>query len=197
MAKEAPGTARLEAFSDGVIAVIITVMVLEIKVPRADGLAGLRHLAPALAVYLLSFSFTSVYWLNHQHLVRRTEQAGHVMQCANLAFLFCLSLLPLSTAYVVDKALSGFAVAVYAASLSIAALSFMGLRMTVHGHLNRRSAIEDRDRKGFRNHLISLALYAGSIAAAFYYPRQVLIFMAVLTLSWALPNLSLEQAKQT
>jgi hypothetical protein len=77
MAQEAPSTARLEAFSDGVIAVIITVMVLEIKVPHLDGLAGLRQLAPALAIYLLSFAFTGIYWINHQHVLRRTEKAGH------------------------------------------------------------------------------------------------------------------------
>jgi TMEM175 potassium channel family protein len=87
-------------------------MVLEIKVPRADGFQGLRQLAPGLLIYLLSFSFTGIYWLNHQHLAKRVKKAAHIMQCANLAFLFGLSLLPLGTAYVVDKELSGFAVAV-------------------------------------------------------------------------------------
>ena len=117
MSQNAPSPARLEAFSDGVIAVIITIMVLEIKVPHADGFEGLRELVPSLLIYLLSFSFTGIYWLNHQHLVRRVERAGHPLQCANLAFLFCLSLLPLGNAYVVDKELSGFAVAVYAGYL--------------------------------------------------------------------------------
>ena len=195
MACETPSTARLEAFSDGVIAFIITVMVLEIKVPQLDGLAGLRYLTPALAIYLLSFAFTGVYWLNHQHLVRRTEQAGHAMQVANLSFLFCLSLLPLSTAYVVNKALSGFAVAVYAASLFVVASSFMCLRMTVHRHLYRRNAFDACDRKGLRNHLVSLGLYAGSVAAGLFYPKLVLVFLAILTLFWAMPKLSFQQAK--
>ncbi len=196
MAEGAPSSARLEAFSDEVVAVIHhhhgagdQGTACRRQRGFTPSRAGTGHLSTLLA-------FTGIYWLNHQHLVRRTEQAGHAMQCANLGFLFCLSLLPLSTAYVVDKALSGFAVAVYAASLLIVALSFMGLRMTVHGHLNRQNALDSRDRKGLRNHLISLALYAGSIAAALYYPKMVLVFIAVLTFFWALPNLSLHQAKQ-
>jgi uncharacterized membrane protein len=196
MAQEAPGPARLEAFSDGVIAVIITVMVLEIKVPHADGLQGVRNLIPSLAIYLLSFSFTGVYWLNHQHLLHRAQKASHSMQCANLCFLFCLSLLPLSTAYVVDKHLSGFAVAVYSASLLTIALSFLWLRLTVYAHLRRRSAMAEEDRKGLRNHLFGLFFFAVTIPAAFYYPRSVLLANALFTLTWIFPNLSFAQVTQ-
>ena len=195
MAESTPNPARLEAFSDGVIAVIITIMVLEIKVPHPDGMEGLRLLAPAVLVYLLSFAFTGIYWLNHQHIVGRVEKAGHAMQCANLGFLFCLSLLPLSTAYVVEKRLSGFAVAVYAASLLIAALSFLGLRLSVHAHLRRDHELNEEDRKGLRNHLFSLMFYAASIACAFFYPGLVLGAIAILTFIWALPNLSLNRMK--
>jgi len=195
MANEAPSPARLEAFSDGVIAVVITVMVLEIKVPPANGLEGLWQLTPALLIYLLSFAFTGIYWLNHQHLVRRVERAGHSMQIANLGFLFCLSLLPLSTAYVVEKQLSGFAVAMYAVSLLIVALSFMWLRLAVRGHLDRSNALLDEDRKGLRDHLFSVAFYAGSIIAAFFYPRITLIAIALLTFFWVIPNLSFRQVK--
>lgn len=196
MANTAPSPARLEAFSDGVIAVIITVMVLEIKVPPAEGLEGLRQLTPSLLIYLLSFAFTGIYWLNHQHLIRRVERSAHSMQIANLGFLFCLSLLPLSTAYVVEKKLSGFAVAFYAVSLLIVALSFMWLRLAVHGHLNRATKLLDEDRKGLRNHLFSIAFYAASIIAAFFHPRITLVAIALLTLFWALPNLSLHEVKR-
>ena len=124
------------------IAVIITIMVLEIKVPHANGFEGLRQLAPGLLIYLMSFSFTGIYWLNHQHLAKRLKKAGHLMQCANLAFLFCLSLLPLGTAYVVDKELTGFAVAVYATSLLIVALAFLWFRLSVYRHLNQRGEMQ-------------------------------------------------------
>jgi uncharacterized membrane protein len=195
MSANPPGPARLEAFSDGVIAVIITVMVLEIKVPRADGFEGLRQLVPGLLIYLLSFSFTGIYWLNHQHLARRVETAGHAMQCANLGFLFWLSLLPLSTAYVVDKGLSGFAVAVYATSLSIVGLAFLCFRLTVHGQLIRHAALVEEDRRGLRNHLLSLAVYLASIAGAPLFPRAALIVIAALTFLWTLPNLSMRPAR--
>ncbi|MGH9615870.1 MAG: TMEM175 family protein [Acidobacteriaceae bacterium] len=196
MAEEPTGSARLEAFSDGVIAVVITIMVLEIKVPRANGLQGLRDLVPSLVVYLLSFWFTGVYWLNHQHLLRRARKAGHAIQCANLGFLFCLSLLPLSTAYVVVKHLSGFAVAVYSALLFIIAISFLWLRLAVHRHLQRRADLSDEDRQGLRNHLFGIFFYAAGIPVAFFYPRPVLVAIALLTLIWILPNLSLQQARR-
>jgi uncharacterized membrane protein len=195
VADEPPSPARLEAFSDGVMAVIITIMVLDIKVPHPDGIEGLRTLAASLLIYLLSFAFTGIYWLNHQHLVRRVHRAEHGMQCANLGFLFALSLLPLSTANVVEKHISGFAVALYAASLLLVAAGFMCLRMTVHGHLKRRDALAEGDTKGLRNHLFSLGTYACSIFAAFFYPRVILIIIGALTLVWALPNLSLKEAK--
>jgi uncharacterized membrane protein len=195
MSANAPGPARLEAFSDGVIAVIITVMVLEIKVPRADGFEGLRQLVPGLLIYLLSFSFTGIYWLNHQHLTRRVETAGNVMQCANLGFLFCLSLLPLSTAYAVDKGLSGFAVAVYATLLLIVGLAFLCFRLAVHGHLSRRAALLEEDRRGLRNHLLSLAVYSACIVGAPRFPRAALLVIASLTFLWTLPNLSMRPAR--
>jgi uncharacterized membrane protein len=74
VAENTPSPARLEAFSDGVIGVIITIMVLEIKIPHSDGIAGLKEIAPSLLIYLLSFAFTGIYWLNHQHLIRRVER---------------------------------------------------------------------------------------------------------------------------
>jgi len=195
MTENAPSPARLEAFSDGVIAVIITIMVLEIKVPHADGFEGLRELAPSLLIYLLSFTFTGIYWLNHQHVVKRVEKAGHAMQCANLGFLFCLSLMPLSTAYVVDKHLSGFAVAVYSASFLIVALSFLWIRLNVYRQLKVHDALSHEDRWGLRSHLLSLFIYLVGIAAGTRYPRAVLGAIALLTFLWTLPNLSIRYVK--
>ena len=81
-------TTRLEAFSDGVLAVIITIMVLDLKIPRQDGLPGLLTIAPVLFIYLLSFSFTGIYWINHHHLISRVERADPRVLYANLSFLF-------------------------------------------------------------------------------------------------------------
>jgi uncharacterized membrane protein len=93
----APSPARLEAFSDGVIAVIITIMVLNLRLPTHDGLTGLREILPAGAIYLLSFCFTGIYWLNHQQMIRRLCAAGYVLQVTNLAFVFFMSRIPIIT----------------------------------------------------------------------------------------------------
>ncbi len=117
-------TTRLEAFSDGVLAVVITIMVLELKVPHKDGLSGLISIAPTLFVYLLSFCFTGIYWINHHHLIRRVKQCDHRVLYANLAYLFSASLLPFFTAYVIEKASDSFSVALYAASMIFTAFCF-------------------------------------------------------------------------
>lgn len=196
MGEHAPGTARMEAFSDGVIAVIITIMVLEIKVPHEDGIEGLVSLAAPLGIYLVSFAFTGIFWLNHQHLLERAESATHSMQVTNLGFLFGLSLLPLSTGNVVEKHVTGFSVALYAASLLLAAATFLLLRLSVKGHLERRKEYTEDDRKGLRNNLVGVAIYAAAIAGGFYFPRAALGVIGVMTLLWVLPNLSLTEARR-
>lgn len=103
MAEKRYPTTRLEAFSDGVLAVVITIMVLELKVPHGDGMAGLLSIAPILFIYLLSFTFTSIYWVNHHHMIRRVKECDHRVLYANLGFLFSASLLPFFTAYVIEK----------------------------------------------------------------------------------------------
>lgn len=190
MPEESPIPARLEAFSDGVIAVIITVMVLEIKVPHTEGWQSLRELASPVSIYLLSFWFTGAYWLNHQHLMRRTRTAGHGVQCANLLFLCLLSLLPFSTAYVVDKQITGFATAVYISTLLVVAVAFLLLRLAVHRHLHRRQALTRDDFIGLRDQIVSMLIYAASGAAAFYVPRVAMAATGLLTLLWIFPNLT-------
>ncbi|MBE7182218.1 MAG: DUF1211 domain-containing protein, partial [Terriglobus roseus] len=117
-------TSRMEAFSDGVIAVIITIMVLELHVPHPDGWPALREIAPRLGVYLLSFVMIGIYWLNHHELLRRVERVHYSTLLANLVWLFVSSLIPLSTEYVSAKHFSGFAVAQYAVMMLLAGASF-------------------------------------------------------------------------
>jgi len=100
--------ARLEAFSDGVIAVIITIMVLELKVPVQDGLAGLRVVWPMLFLYLLTFVQVGIYWVNHHYLVDEVESVSHGILWANLAFLFFLSLFPFLTLWIGTRGLTNF-----------------------------------------------------------------------------------------
>jgi uncharacterized membrane protein len=180
--------ARLEAFSDGVIAVIITIMVLELKVPRQEGLAGLYSVLPTLAVYLLSFAFTGIYWINHHHLVHRTKEADVLILYANLFFLFCLSLLPFFTSYVLEKKIDSFSVATYAALMATTGFSFMLLRMAIARRLRTAGELEPQDTAVEHKHWLSLLLYVIAIPLAFYHRHVALGLCALVTALWITPT---------
>ena len=108
MSRGSLSPARLEAFSDGVIAVIITIMVLELKVPQQDGMAGVRVVLPTVFLYLLTFVQVGIYWLNHHYLVNEVGSVSHGILWANLAFLFCLSLFPFATDWIRAKGFVAF-----------------------------------------------------------------------------------------
>ena len=185
-----PSPARLEAFSDGVIAVIITIMVLDLHVPHEGGLAGLRAILPTLAAYLLSFVFTGIYWVNHGHLVDRIEQVNSAILWTNLSLLFALSLLPFFTAYLIDKHFDSFSIASYALSLLFSALTFQLLSYAIGRHLRQTQAEE-----AFRQHRleawkgwVSFGSYIAGALLAFPYPRLALTVLAGVTLIWVVPT---------
>ena len=191
-----PSPSRLEAFSDGVIAVIITIMVLEFKVPHENGFAGLRAIAPTLAVYALSYAFTGIYWVNHHHLVHRLKRVDHIILWANLGFLFCLSLLPFFTNYLVEKHLDSFSVETYLALLLITGASFTALQKAIGAHL--RYTREDRDpaevalqQAEQRKAIASLLIYLAAIPLAALRPIFGLIMAAFVTVLWILPTFGL------
>ena len=125
MAEQSLSPARLEAFSDGVIAVIITIMVLELKVPAIDGWQALWSVTPILLVYVLSFVQTGIYWVNHHYLIDEVKNVSHGLLWANLAFLFCLSLIPFATAWLGLKGLTPFATALYSATCILPGISLL------------------------------------------------------------------------
>jgi uncharacterized membrane protein len=180
--------ARLEAFSDGVIAVIITIMVLELKVPHQDGIDGLYAVVPTLAVYAISFAFTGIYWINHHHLVHRTEEADELVLYANLFFLFCLSLLPFLTSYVLDKKMDSFSVALYASSMVVTGFSFLLLRLSIGRRLRLAGKLETQDTSVQNKHWMSLFTYAVAIPMAFYHPHIALGLCAFVTVIWVTPT---------
>lgn len=188
MAEQLFPTTRLEAFSDGVIAVIITIMVLELKVPQQNGFAGLRAILPMLIVYVISFSFIAIYWVNHHHLVDRIEQADRRILYANLCFLFFLSLLPFFTSYVLEKDLDAFGIAIYAASMVVTGFGFLLLRMAIDRRLRLAGTVEQVDTGAQRKHLLSLAMYAVAIPLARAHPYLALGDIALVTLVWIVPT---------
>jgi uncharacterized membrane protein len=192
MVKKLESTSRLEAFSDGVIAVIITIMVLELKVPARNGLSGLTAVLPILSVYLLSFTFTGIYWVNHDHLLKRIDTPDKLTLYANLGFLFCLSLLPFFTSYVLEKKADGSSVAVYAASMVVTGFSFLLLRMAVVRNLRFFGDLRAEDSQAQRKHLASLGLYLIAVCIAHWHSYVALGITAVVTAIWIIPNLSVD-----
>jgi uncharacterized membrane protein len=185
-------SSRLEAFSDGVIAVIITIMVLELHVPRQDGLAGLWSVAPRLGIYLLSFLMVGIYWVNHHELIRRTEFIDYWILWSNLVFLFVLSLIPYFVDYLDDKLFSSFATVLYNCTMVAAGLAFFALRWAVMRVQWRSGTLQARDESELWKHGASLGLYLLSIAVAFYRPWLSLAITALVTVVWIVPEVGVK-----
>jgi len=179
--KKGLSPARLEAISDGVIAVIITIMVLELKVPAADGLAGLRAALPAVFLYLLTFVQIGIYWVNHHYLVDEVETVTHGILWANLVFLFCLSLFPFATDWIGIKGLSSFTTALYAAVSIFPGLAYMALWIQIR----RQSAAPAHASWG--KQIASVSLYLAAIPVAWLRPAASLALIGIVAVLWLLP----------
>ena len=182
-------SSRLEAFSDGVIAVIITIMVLELKVPHVGGLAGLREILPILLVYGLSFAFTGIYWVNHHMLVDRVKQIDSRVLYTNLLFLFSLSLLPFFTSWVIEKDRGPSSVLLYTGLLVVVGFAFLMLRLTIERRQKLAGQHECTDAAEQTKHWISLGLYGVALLVALRAPEIALMLDAAVTLVWVLPGL--------
>lgn len=193
---EVPATSRLESFSDAVIAVIITIMVLEFKLPQEPGpKAFIADVIPTLAVYLLSFSYTGIYWVNHHHLVNRLKGVDASIFYANLLLLFCLSLLPFVTSYVLSQKFNSFSVAVYAGELFLSGLGFVVLSAAVTRHFHRTGTatpvkLATQKAEG-RKAFLSLALYVLAVPLAYWHPSVAAAALALGTLLWIVPGFML------
>ena len=157
---------RLEAFSDGVIAILITIMVLELKVPHGDDFAALRPLLPVFLTYILSFVYLGIYWNNHHHMLHATERVNGRILWANLHLLFWLSLIPFTTGWMGENHFAPLPTAVYGAVLLVAGLAYLVLAHAIvaeHGPSSRLGQALGRDWKG----KVSLLLYAIAIPVAF------------------------------
>ena len=193
MPQDQPTPGRLESFSDGVIAVILTIMVLEFKVPRLDGLAGLVPLLPTLAVYIISFGYTGVYWINHHHTLHRLKHVDAPILYSNLLLLFWLSLLPFFTQNLVDKHLSPFSVELYAVELLLSALSYSLFNLAVERNVCRGGHREHwrevlTQRAGRKKGLITQGTYLLSVALAYRAPALALALIGLVTLIWVVPG---------
>ena len=183
---------RMEAFSDGVIAIIITIMVLEMKVPHGSDLAALQPVLPVFLSYVLSFVYVAIYWNNHHHMVHTLRRVSGGVLWANLHLLFWLSLFPFATGWVGQNQLSSTPTAVYGVVLLMAAFAYLILQRTIIAHQGPGSvlaaAIGD-DWKG----KASAALYAAAIPLAFLSPWISNGIYVVVAFIWLIPDRRIER----
>ena len=184
---------RLEAFSDGVLAIIITIMVLELKVPHSADFSALMPLAPVALSYILSFIYVGIYWNNHHHLLHTTSRVSGPMLWANLHLLFWLSLIPFVTAWMGENHFAAMPTALYGFILLMAALAYSVLQIAIlkeHGKSSVLAKAIGKDIKG----KISPLLYLLGIGAAFVYEPLSAIIYALVALMWLVPDRRIEKA---
>ena len=184
---------RLEAFSDGVLAIIITIMVLELKAPHGTELADVRPLVPVFLSYVLSFVYVGIYWNNHHHMLHAAEGVSGGILWANLHLLFWLSLIPFATAWMGETHFAPAALAVYGLVLLLSAVAYTILTRAIlarHGKESLVAAAVGKDTKGS----LSIALYAAAIPCAFILPWAAGAFYVGVALMWLVPDRRIEKA---
>jgi uncharacterized membrane protein len=187
------GKNRLEAFSDGVLAIIITIMVLEMKVPHENGLAALKPIVPVFLSYVLSFIYVGIYWNNHHHLLHCINQVSGGILWANLHLLFWLSLFPFATGWMGENHVASTPAAAYGLVLLMAAIAYYMLQRTIISHQGSSSVLARAIGSDWKGKL-SPALYLGAIPLAFVNPwisTGIYVFVALL---WLVPDRRIERA---
>lgn len=186
---------RLEAFSDGVIAILITIMVLELKVPHAADWQALRPLTPAFLTYVLSFIYLGIYWNNHHHMLHATERVNGATLWANLHLLFWLSLVPFGTGWMGENHAAPLPTALYGVVLLMAAIAYTILQTTILACQGPRSKLGEavgRDVKG----KLSIACYATAIPLAFVRSWIAIGLYVFVALLWLVPDRRIESRLQ-
>jgi uncharacterized membrane protein len=184
-------TGRVEAFSDAVIAIVMTVMVLELRVPSSTTWEALRHLVPVFLTYVLSFVYLGIYWNNHHHLLQSTERVNGAVLWANLHLLFWLSLFPFATGWLGENHVAVLPTVLYGVVLLLAAMAYYLLQSVIVAEQGQGSALRaalGRDLKG----KLSPVIYAVAIGVAFVNPWLAICLYVVVALMWLVPDRRLE-----
>src|SRR5882757_409588 len=186
------GKGRLEAFSDGVIAIIITIMVLEMKVPHGTSVDDLLPVLPVFLSYVLSFVYVGIYWNNHHHMLHASSRVTGAMLWANLHLLFWLSLFPFATGWMGENHFAAVPSALYGVVLLMAALAYYLLSLTImraHGPESILKRAVGRDWKG----KVSPVFYVAAIAATLWSPWLAQAFYVMVALLWLVPDRRIEK----
>jgi len=185
-------TTRMEAFSDGVIAILITIMVLELRPPHESSLMALRPLWPVFSSYVLSFVYLGIYWNNHHHLLHVSQHVNGRILWANLHLLFWLSLIPFTTAWMGETHFAGWSVALYGVVLMLAAIAYFILvraLLSLHGSESLLASALGSDFKG----KISIVIYLVGIALAFVNNWLAWTVFVLVAVMWLVPDKRIEK----
>lgn len=186
------GKNRLEAFSDGVLAIIITIMVLELKVPHGDTFAAIQGLVPIFVSYVLSFIYVAIYWNNHHHMIHTCRSVNGAILWANMHLLFWLSLVPFSTGWMGENHFTALPTALYGVNLLAAALAYYVLQLTIVAAQKDNPVLKQAlgsDWKG----KISPILYLIAIPIAFQFPLMAMTLYSFVALLWIVPDKRIER----
>jgi uncharacterized membrane protein len=186
-------TERINAFSDGVIAIIVTIMVLELKVPHEATWAALGELVPVFLSYVLSFIYVAIYWNNHHHLMHTCKNVSGLILWANMHLLFWLSLIPFATAWMGENHFGQVPTALYGVALLMPAIAYYLLQAAIvrrHGRDGELAKALGNDVKG----KISPPLYLAGVAAAFFVPAVSYAIYVGVALMWLVPDKRIEAA---
>jgi uncharacterized membrane protein len=182
---------RLEAFSDGVIAIIITIMVLELKVPHHDSPADLLPLWPVFLSYILSFIYVGIYWNNHHHLLHAVQKIDGGVMWANMALLFTLSMIPFATAWMGENHFSAWPVALYGVALLACAIAYFILATTLVRRNGNNSQIARALGKETKEK-VSVVIYLAAIGISLYFPWVACGLYLAVALLWLIPDRRIE-----
>jgi len=187
------GKSRLEAFSDGVIAIIITIMVLEMKVPHGDSLEALLPLVPVFLSYVLSFVYVGIYWNNHHHMLHACVKVSGSVLWANLHLLFWLSLFPFATGWMGENHFASMPSALYGVVLLMAAVAYLVLQQTIIASEGPTSVLKSAIGGDWKGKL-SPFLYLAAIASTFWVQWLALALYVLAALIWLVPDRRIENA---
>jgi uncharacterized membrane protein len=187
------GKGRLEAFSDGVLAIIITIMVLELKVPHGEDLASLVPLIPKLLSYVLSFVYLAIYWNNHHHMLHVTHKVTGPILWANMHLLFWLSLVPFATGWMGENRFAPVPTAIYGVPLLMAAIAYWILTQTILNAEGADSVLARAVKADFKGKG-SVLLYVAALGLAFVNPVIARAIYVLVALIWIIPDRRIERA---
>jgi uncharacterized membrane protein len=186
-------TGRLEAFSDGVLAIVITIMVLELKAPEETSIEGIMHILPVFVSYVLSFIYIGIYWNNHHHLMQVTQKVNGAILWANLHLLFWLSLIPFATSWVNEHQLTAFPIALYGFVLLMSAIAYRILEVALIRFHDENYPLKKIAKLGIKEN-ISTLVYLVAIPLAFVNVWISIAGFIIVAILWVVPDKNLERS---